>query len=52
MYYQLFTRVFELIERQYGFTIRWQHIHGVGFAAMVMDMDTKQLAGSLSPNLL
>jgi hypothetical protein len=51
MYYRLFTRVFELIEQRFGFVVRWQHIHGEGFSAMVMDMDTKQLPGMiLVPN--
>lgn len=51
MYYQLFTRVFRLIEERFGFTVRWQHIHGEGFGALVMDMDTKQLPGRLSRTL-
>ena len=45
MYYQMFKRVFTLIERKLHTSIRWEHIHKEGFAAMVMDMDTKQLPG-------
>jgi hypothetical protein len=47
MYYKMFKRVFDLIERKYGYPVRWQHLHGEGFAAMIMDMDTKQLPGKL-----
>ena len=48
MYYQMFQRVFALIENKFGFQVRWQHLHGEGFTALVMDMDTKQLPGILS----
>lgn len=37
--------VFTLIEDKFGYHVRWQHLHSEGFAAMVMDMDTKQLPG-------
>lgn len=45
MYYQMFKRVFALIKRKYNYSVRWKHLHGEGFAALVMDMDTKQLSG-------
>jgi hypothetical protein len=46
MYYQLFTRVFRLIEERFNYRIRWRLLHNEGFSAMVMDMDTKQLPGN------
>jgi hypothetical protein len=45
MYYEMFKRVFTLIETKFGYPVRWQHLHGEGFTALVMDMDTKQLPG-------
>jgi hypothetical protein len=45
MYYQMFKRVFDLIETRFGYPVRWQHLHQEGFGALVMDMDTKQLPG-------
>jgi hypothetical protein len=44
MYYRMFKRIFELISNL-GFDVRWQHLDGTGFSALVMDMDTKQLPG-------
>jgi len=51
MYYRMFTRVFSLIEERLQVVIHWQHLHGDGFAAMVMDMDTKQLPGECVTNM-
>jgi hypothetical protein len=51
MYYQMFKRVFTLIETRFGYPVRWQHLHQEGFGALVMDMDTKQLPGSLNINI-
>ena len=48
MYYQMFKRVFALIEERFSHRVRWQHLHGEGFTALVMDMDTKQLPGKTS----
>lgn len=45
MYHKMFTRVFSLIEERLETPVHWQHLHGDGFTAMVMDMDTKQLPG-------
>lgn len=45
MYYKMFTRVFSLIAERLETSIHWKHLHGNGFTAMVMDMDTKQLPG-------
>ena len=47
MYYRMFTRVFSLIEERLQTSVHWQYLHGDGFAAMVMDMDTKQLPGTI-----
>jgi hypothetical protein len=52
MYYRMFTRVFSLIAERLQTPVRWQHLHGDGFAAMVMDMDTKQLPGKYIINIL
>lgn len=45
MYYQMFKRVFTLIKTKYNYPIRWQHLHGEGFAALVIDINAKQLPG-------
>jgi hypothetical protein len=52
MYHRMFTRVFSLMEERLQTSIHWQHLHGDGFAAMVMDMDTKQLPGESIANIL
>jgi hypothetical protein len=52
MYYKMFTRVFSLIAERLQTSIHWQHLHGDGFAAMVMDMDTKQLPGEYIIDIL
>jgi hypothetical protein len=48
MYYELFSRLFQTIERVCETEIRWQHIHGDGFVCATMDMDTKQMPGNIS----
>jgi len=48
----MFTRVFSLIAERLQTSISWQHLHGDGFAAMVMDMDTKQLPGKYIIDIL
>lgn len=45
MYYELFTRVFKVLSRITGKPVYWQHLHGSGFGALVMDMDSKQMSG-------
>jgi len=51
MYHRMFTRVFSLMEERLQTSIHWQHLHGDGFTAMVMDMDTKQLPGERIINI-
>jgi len=51
MYYKMFTRVFCIIEKRLNTPIHWQHLHGDGFAALVTDMDTKQLPGKSIGNV-
>lgn len=47
MYHAVFLRVFQLIEEKTGVQVHWRHIHGDGYAAAVMDMDTKQVPGKM-----
>jgi hypothetical protein len=47
----MFKRVFSIIEERLQTPVHWQHLHGDGFAAMVMDMDTKQLPGESIINI-
>lgn len=45
MYTILFQKAFRIIGQQAGKLVQWQHIHGSGFGCIVMDMDSKQMAG-------
>jgi hypothetical protein len=45
MYQDLFQRLFNVITLRLGRPIRWQHLHGDGFAAVISDMDAKQVTG-------
>jgi hypothetical protein len=47
MYYQLFKRLFELIHKRTGRQAQWRHLHNRGFAGIITDMDSKQVAGAL-----
>lgn len=45
IYYQLFTKVFTILEQLTQKPVQWKHLHGSGFGALVMDMDSKQMSG-------
>ncbi|OCK85458.1 hypothetical protein K432DRAFT_33984 [Lepidopterella palustris CBS 459.81] len=45
MYKRVFQHFFQIVEDQYQIPIRWQHLHGSGFQAVVLDQDSKQYAG-------
>ena len=51
MYTRMFTRVFQLIHERLQVEIHWKHIHGDGFHAVVMDMDSKQCSGKGEPHV-
>ena len=48
MYKELFQRLFNTVYERLQTPITWQHIHGSGFAAVVSDMDAKQVVGKNS----
>jgi hypothetical protein len=45
MYEYLFQNIFPLIEETSGTAVRWQHIHGSGIEAALVDMCNKQASG-------
>jgi hypothetical protein len=45
MYENLFQDLFPLIEEASGTPVRWQHIHGSGIEAVLVDMCHKQASG-------
>jgi hypothetical protein len=45
MYYQLFTKLFDLITQWTGQDAHWIHLHGRSFGAIVSNMDSKQITG-------
>ncbi|OXV06169.1 hypothetical protein Egran_06063 [Elaphomyces granulatus] len=57
MYEYLFQNIFPLIEETSGAAVRWQHIHGSGIEAVLVDMCHKQASGlghyltSLDPSI-
>ena len=52
MYTQLFHAVFNAIAKETGQRIQWKHLHQSGFGAIVMDMDSKQMSGMKTLNVL
>lgn len=46
MYFYTFQRIFTAWEKC-GYRVYWAYLHQVGFKAVVMDMDTKQLPGNV-----
>ncbi|KAN0068919.1 hypothetical protein V8E54_013088 [Elaphomyces granulatus] len=45
MYEYLFQNIFPLIEETSGAAVRWQHIHGSGIEAVLVDMCNKEASG-------
>ncbi|KAF2809704.1 uncharacterized protein BDZ99DRAFT_387971, partial [Mytilinidion resinicola] len=45
LYERMFSMFFDTVSKLFEVPILWFHIHGRGFRAMVMDMDTKQMPG-------
>jgi hypothetical protein len=46
-YFYMFKTVFRIMGTLCQTEVKWQHIHGSGFGALVMDMDSKQLLGNV-----
>jgi hypothetical protein len=44
-YARMFKQAFQIIGDLCQKEVKWIHIHGTGFGALVMDMDSKQLSG-------
>jgi hypothetical protein len=51
MYEYLFQNIFPLIEETSGAAVRWQHIHGSGIEAVLVDMCNKQASGKFHSHL-
>ena len=47
----LFQNIFPLIEETSGAAVQWQHIHGSGIEAVLVDMCNKQASGKFHSHL-
>jgi hypothetical protein len=47
MHEEAFKQIFSLISIRLEKVVKWQHLHGEGFGAVVTDMDKGQLEGNI-----
>jgi hypothetical protein len=47
IYTYMFREVFRIVGSLCQTEVKWQHLHGTGLRALVMDMDSKQLSGNI-----
>nr|XP_036574499.1 uncharacterized protein CTRU02_15524 [Colletotrichum truncatum]XP_036577385.1 uncharacterized protein CTRU02_12618 [Colletotrichum truncatum]XP_036580232.1 uncharacterized protein CTRU02_09877 [Colletotrichum truncatum]XP_036586904.1 uncharacterized protein CTRU02_03492 [Colletotrichum truncatum]KAF6780942.1 hypothetical protein CTRU02_15524 [Colletotrichum truncatum]KAF6784356.1 hypothetical protein CTRU02_12618 [Colletotrichum truncatum]KAF6788064.1 hypothetical protein CTRU02_09877 [Col len=45
MYQQMYTIVFKLLYKKFGYKVKWKHLHGRGLLGITVDQDHKNLIG-------